>query len=157
MLRRGSGLGINRDGAWHIRGEKITHERTLDTLNRGFELREDGEVIVRVGNQWAYVEIEETPLVVHNIVPRPANQPGPDSIELALSTKRREELKPETLLLVGEKDLYCTVLNGRTQARFLRPAYHNLLPFLVESAEGYALELSSGRFTIRSESAQKNK
>jgi len=154
MLRRNSGLGLNRDGQWHIRGEAITHERILDTLNRGLDVRDDGEVIVSVGDQWAYVEFEDTAFVVRNILPTPSADGGPPGkIELILNAGFREDLDPATLSRVGIDSLYCEVKGGRARARFLRSAYHNLLPYLMERDGGYAVELASGTYPIREISA----
>lgn len=69
-----------------IRGEAVTHARIIDTLNRGLELRDDGEVIVKVGSQWAYVEAEDTVFVVRNIRPvGGGDAENPDGIELILN------------------------------------------------------------------------
>ena len=152
MLRRQSGLGLDRDGRWHIRGEPITHERTLETLHKGLDVRDDGQITVSVGDQWAYVDVEDTAFVVRNIRPIPAQTAtAPDSVELILNGSRRENLDPTTLHITGDGALYCRVLGGRTRARFLRPAYHNLLPFLTEveaPGGGYALQLTQGLYPI---------
>jgi hypothetical protein len=105
-------------------------------------VRDDGETIVRVGDQWAYVTVEDTPYVVNNV------SPGESGLELLLSDGSRELLDPETLTLSGENDLRCRVRQGRAPARFSRAAWHNLLPLLTDEG-GPALVLAGRTHPIR--------
>lgn len=141
-LRRSSGLRLDRDCHWTIHGEPITHARTLEVLDRGLSVRDDGQVVVRVGAQWAYVEVEDTPWCVRNV--RPIGDPArPEALELALTDGTTERLDPATLVLRGDADLRCRLRGG--WARFLRPAWHALEPLLEPAdAPGVAARLHLG-------------
>lgn len=146
LLRRSSGLGLDRECRWHVLGDPVTHARTVLVLNRGLEVLDGGEVIVRVGGQWAYVTVAETPYCVRNValVGGVGGRGAPVALELSLSDDTREVLAPATLSLLGEADLRCRVKGG-APARFLRPAWHNLLPLLDVSDEpGVAATLRLG-------------
>lgn len=134
LLRRQSGLGLDRDCRWTHQGEAITHERTLAVLSAGLEVRDDGEVIVRVGPHWAYVEVADTPYVVRNVLAI-GDAARPVTLELALSDGTREALDPATLRLEGDSVLRCRVKGGHADARFSRAAWHNLLPLLQPSED----------------------
>lgn len=144
LLRRGSGLGLDGDCRWTHRGEAITHERTVAALNAGLSVRADGEVIVRIGSHWAYVQVEDTPYVVRNV--RVVGDPSlPTAVELLLSDGTRELLDPASLRLRGESAA-CRVKGG-AEARLSRAAWHNLLPLLVppdDPAGPVLLRLSGG-------------
>ncbi len=144
LLRHQSGLSIDRDGCFRHKDGPITHERILDTLYRGLEIADDGQLIVRIADQWAYIPFEDSPYVVQNI--RVLEPDQPQNLELLLVGGRRERLDTASLALKGSHDLYCRVESGRARARFSRTAYHNLLPYIIEDDQapsGYGLQLGS--------------
>jgi hypothetical protein len=148
ILRRNSGLTLDREGRFFHQGKPIVHARSVQTLERGLEVREDGEVVVHVGNQWAYVEPEDSVYVVRNVVPERDEEGGLKTLTLVMTGDRREALDPATLVLHPPSDLYCLVGEGRVRARFLRPAFHALEPFLIEDDKGFALAYSDGPVPI---------
>jgi len=152
ILRRNSGLTLDRDGRFFHKGQEIIHARSVRALERGLELRDDGEVVVHVGNQWAYVEVEDSIYVVRNIVPERDDTGSLVQITLVMTGERREVLDPSTLVLDPPSNLYCLVEKGRIRARFMRPAFHALEPFLVEGDKGYALAYSDGNVLILEQS-----
>ncbi|MBR56556.1 MAG: hypothetical protein CMH54_00700 [Myxococcales bacterium] len=144
LLRHQSGLSIDRDGCFQHKSGPITHERILATLYRGLEMNDDGQLIVRVADQWAYIPFEDSPYVVQNI--RVMGSEPAENLELLLVGGRREPLDAASLELKGTHDLYCQVESGRAWARFSRVAYHNLLPFIIEqkaAPSGYGIQLGS--------------
>lgn len=154
-MSRNSGLSLDKEGRWRHEGDLITHERTLAALNRGLHVRPDGQVTVRVGPQWAFVRVDVAPYFVRNL--RFVGDNGgrgepPQHVELLLSDETREVLDPESLTLVGDGELYCGVKGHSTVARFLRAAYHNLVPLLVETDVAdrpVGIELRDGVHAIR--------
>lgn len=148
ILRRNSGLTLDRDGCFFHEGRPIVHERTVAVLERGLMVREDGEVVVHVGNQWAYVAPEDSVYVVRNIVPEHDEEGDLKALTLVMTGERREVLDPRTLVLHPPSDLYCLVEGGNVRARFLRPAFHALEPFLIEDDKGFALAYSDGPVSI---------
>ena len=152
ILRRNSGLTLDREGRFFHKGQAIVHKRSVSALEKGLELREDGEVVVHLGNQWAYVEVEDSMYVIRNIVPQRDQDGALVCLTLVMTGERREILDPLTLILKPPSDLYCLVDGHRIRARFLRPAFHALEPFLVESDKGYALAYRDGDISILEQS-----
>jgi hypothetical protein len=148
QLRRSSGLGIDRDGRWHVRGEPVTHARILAALWKGLEVLSDGQVIVHLGDQWAYVEVADAPYVVQTLGLVGA---GADArLEGVLSDGSREVLRIEELELVTGGSGYLPVKDGSVRARLSRGAYHNLLGLVVEGEAGRPeLEIGARRLPIR--------
>ena len=60
-----------------------------------------------------------------------------------LNDETREPLDPATLRVGADHVLYCRVKGGRHEARFLRPAYYELMRHAVAGPDG-ALELPVG-------------
>lgn len=56
-------LELDRRGAWHIKGELISHARTIDFLSRHYRADESGAWYVQNGPQKAYVTLAYTPWV----------------------------------------------------------------------------------------------
>jgi len=121
-LRRASGLRLDRDGRWWRGAAPVEHERVAALFDRGLRVDDAGEVRLVVGAQWCYVEVEETAYVVRRV------RDGADGpIRLVLNDGAEEALDPSTLMVWGDRDLYCRVKGGRCPARFLRDAYHQVV------------------------------
>ena len=83
---------------------------------------DDGTARLRLGEDKAQVDIEDTPWVVTQVEGAP-----PDGFTVVLNDETREPLDPETLTVGADNVLYCRVKGGRHAARFLRPAYYELM------------------------------
>lgn len=93
---------IDRQGAFEIDGGPVTHPRIIDALRHGIDVNDAGEPIVRLGTQWAYLTVEDTPLRATAVV---ATDTG---LELRLDDGRVVPLVPETLVDEREYGLRCT-------------------------------------------------
>ncbi|MEZ4269815.1 MAG: hypothetical protein R3F39_25940 [Myxococcota bacterium] len=67
MLRRQSGLALNRDGAFIYRGALVDNPRVQALFHQGLAVRPDGDVTLTVGAQWAYVACEGVALFVDGL------------------------------------------------------------------------------------------
>ncbi len=154
QCRRGSGLELDREGRWLIAGSPVTHERTLQALDAGLRVRDDGEIVVHIGSQWAYVTAADTPFVVRHVRARGGRDGRPARFELEITGGRAEVLDPSTLRLACPSDLHCTLSDG-VAARFGRAAMTELMPHLVESeTPGAALALRMDRGDVPIGSAE---
>ena len=54
-LRRHSGLTLSAAGVFSFRGAVVPNSRVQDLFHAGLEVRDDGDVTLTVGAQWAYV------------------------------------------------------------------------------------------------------
>lgn len=154
LLRQQSGLSVDRNGQFLHRGDPIPHQRTREVLQRGLRVREDGRTVVHVGEQWAYVEIEDTAFVARNLrLTDSGGDDGDQTLELILTDSRVVHLDPNQLAL-GEGDrLYAWIASLNSWVALLRPAQANIAPFLAEDLQspvGYALVLTNQRYPIES-------
>ena len=69
-LREQSGLRLDREGRFWHRGDLLEHARTLAALHRGLHRAEDGRWAVRIGPEWAYVEVEDAGRFVRRVESR---------------------------------------------------------------------------------------
>lgn len=139
LVRRASGLRLDRHGRFWLRDAPITHARTLAALHAGMAQHEaTSEPIVRVGHEWAYVEVEDTLLFVVGV------EGPPEAMVLRLSSGEREPLVPSALSLRGEDTLYARVRGGELRARFLSAAWQTLAAHLaLDDAGGPILRLGA--------------
>ncbi|MDX2168588.1 MAG: DUF1285 domain-containing protein [Deltaproteobacteria bacterium] len=131
-----SSIRFGRDGRWYADGQPITNPRIADLFSRHVQRAEDGTYRLRIADEQATIEIEDTPYVVIAA----GETDGVAWIEL--NDRSREVLDPTSLAVGADEVLYCRVKGGREPARFLRPAYYQI-GHLIDAAPG-------GGFIVRS-------
>ncbi len=129
------GILIDREGDWYHRGSRMHRTDIVAHLCQHICRDESsGLYIIQMDKQRCYLEVEDTPLVITGVL----HQEGEDGQEqLLLSIKHLEVTEPldPTSLWVGRENvLYCTVMEERIPARFLRPAYYQLAEFIHEDS-----------------------
>jgi hypothetical protein len=115
-LRRQSGLSIDAEGRFLHLGEPITHARTLEVLWRSLSAAPDGGWRVQVGQETAFVEVDETPWAVRGL--RVDGSP-PSALTLLLCGGGEASLDPASLR-VGPDGVFRCRLPGGAAARFTR-------------------------------------
>ena len=128
-------LAINRDGEWLDDGEEITHPGILANL-WGTLRRDATGYFVQTGPVRIPVEVADTPYVVTRV------EPEGQTLRLTLNDGTQELLEPATLRFTPDEIPYCSVKEGRWEARLSRAAAW-LLGRLVEYDE------QSGRAILR--------
>jgi hypothetical protein len=111
---RQSGISIDKEGNFIHEGERVRHEGLRRALFRWLDRQPapDGRHVLRLDpRRFAYVEVEDTPLVVR------AARRDADGFHLALSDGTEEVLDPRTLTVDGLGILRCSVRGGRLEAR----------------------------------------
>ena len=132
-----SSIRFGRDGRWYADGEPITNPRIADLFSRHVQRDADGGYRLRIADEQAAIEVEDTPYVV---IAAGADATAP---WVELNDRSREPLDPTSLTVGGDEVLYCRVKAGQESARFLRPAYYQLAP-LFEVAPGGGFGLRCG-------------
>jgi hypothetical protein len=140
-LREQSGLRLDREGRFWHQGDLLEHARTIAALHRGLHRAEDGRWAIRIGPEWAYVEVEDTGRFVRRVEPR-----GP-GLRAQLATGEWVEVDPATLASGTEDALYVRVPDG-DRARLTRAAQLSLSDHLREDAGSFWLELAGRRHRI---------
>jgi len=151
-LRRGLPLRMDRLGRFTFEGDVIGHPGVDRLFRQGLDLSDGGEVIVRVGSMWAYLQLDDLPLRVLAVSGTP--DAGPP--RLHLDDGRTLPLAPATLWEEPEQGLRCAVpsrhvpADGATPrslpARFTNAAMALLEPWLeLDESAPPRLRVGPGR------------
>lgn len=138
-LRRGVPLRMTRSGALLFDDEPVTHPRLQQALRDGLDLSDNGEPIVRLGPQWCYLTIEDTPLRVTgaSVEPTEATAAG---LSLRLDDGRTVGISPTELWDEPDAGLVARVPSRSTgrglRARFTNNAQMDLADALTEGPSG---------------------
>jgi hypothetical protein len=138
-LRR-SGIRIDREGQFIHEGESVRHEGLRQALFRWLDRLDDGRYVLRLdARRFAYLDVDDTPLVVRSLRVGPGDRVG-----LVLSDGAEEALDPATLTIDDEGILRCWVRGGRLEARLSTSAAAALAERIIETDRGPALAPASG-------------
>jgi len=137
-LREQSGLRLDREGRFWHRGDLLEHARTLAALHRGLHRAEDGRWAVRIGPEWAYVDVEDAGRFVRRIEPRAG------TLRAQLATGEWVDVDPSTLASGAEDALYVRTSDGE-RARLTRAAQLSLADHLREDAGAFFLDVGGRR------------
>ena len=142
---QGAKIFLDKEGRWFHDGEEITHKLTAELFSRSICKDPAGGYRLVVGPEWSPVEVEDTPFMVRQV----DFEGGKAAAKL--NDGSEEDLDLSTLKVGADNVLYCEVKAGQFPARFLRPAYYQLMERLVEDGEGYAVEIGGTRWPVRSQ------
>jgi hypothetical protein len=140
-LREQSGLRLDRDGRFWHRGDVLEHARTIAALHRGLHRAHDGRWAVRIGPEWAYVEVEDAARFVRRIDARGGR------LAVQLATGEWVYVDPATLASGSDDALYVRLPDGE-RARLTRAAQLSLADLLREASGSFFLELAGKRHPI---------
>jgi hypothetical protein len=140
-LREQSGLRLDREGRFWHRGDLLEHARTLAALHRGLHRAEDGRWAVRIGPEWAYVDVEDAGRFVRRIEPRAG------ALRAQLATGEWVDVDPRTLASGAEDALYVRTSDGE-RARLTRAAQLSLADHLREEGGAFFLDVGGRRHHI---------
>ncbi|MFL5320602.1 MAG: DUF1285 domain-containing protein [Myxococcaceae bacterium] len=136
--REDSGIRLDREGRWWHDDEPVEHPRIIEAFNQGLQPDDQGRFILRFGNDWCVVQVEDAAYRVTAV------DLENNCITLRLSDRSSEPLDPAALSLDSDGVLHCKVKQGRAWARFSRDAQFQLGEALEENDEGIALRTADG-------------
>ncbi len=136
-------IRIDREGRWFYNGRQIIHPSVLKVFNDGLFLGEDNNHYLRVEDDIACIEVEDTPFVVRSI--RPIEQEGgtPIGFLIGLSDETEETLDLDTLEINQHNIPYCRIRKGMG-ARFTSQAYYMLAEYIEYDERRDAYFIRSG-------------
>ena len=140
--REDSGLLLDKELRWFHDGEPVLHPRILELFNESLVPTDDGRFQLRIGQDWAFVTVEDAAYRVTGL------DAGEDCVFLRLSDKTGEALIPSTLALGPDGVLSVRVKGGRAKARFSRQAQVALGALLEESPEGLTLAVGTTHLPV---------
>jgi len=115
-------IKFGKDGLWYSDDEVIPNAAIRRLFSRTLIVLPDGRARLELGEDKAEVAIEDTPWVVTGVDGDPSR-----GFTVVLNDETREPLDPDSLRVGADNVLYCRVKDGRHEARFLRPAYYELV------------------------------
>jgi hypothetical protein len=138
-------IRFGKDGRWYSDDEPIPNAAICRLFSRAMRVLPDGRGRLELGEDKADVIIEDTPWVVAGV------EGGPrQGFTLVLNDETREPLDAGSLRVGREHVLYCRVKGGAHEARFLRPAYYDLMRHAEPGPGGETvLPVGGTRVTIR--------
>jgi len=142
---QGGEIRLDNEGRWFHEGVEITHKLTAELFSQSVKKHPDGGYCLEVGVERARIVVDDTPYMVGRV-----------TVEGGVATARLNDKSEEDLdlasLRVGEDNvLYCRVKNGEFPARLLRPAYYQLMKYLEETDDGYAVRIGEKLWPIKIE------
>jgi uncharacterized protein len=129
-LSRETKIRIDRDGRFWNEESLITHESLARSLAGWIDVDpESGRYILRNAVNWAFVTVEDAPLVVRSFTRSPAPA-------IVLSDGATEPLDVASLRIDGDDVPYCDARGGKLPARFSRQAAYALLEHAQVEKDG---------------------
>lgn len=140
--QEGEIIFLDKEGRWYHNGEEITHKRTIELFSASVVKDPDGGYMLRVGNECAKILVEDTPYMVRAV------WFCDERVMIQLNDGSVEELDLGSLFIGRENVLYCRVKNGEYPARFLRPAYYQIMSVLVEEKGEFFLKVGTKLYKL---------
>ena len=134
-------ITLDRNGLWIADGQEITHEPTRRLFSRSL-VRGEGGWLIKVGRESKKIQVEDTAYFVTGIDGTPAK-----GFTVRLSDESTEHLDPATLTYRPGR-LVCRVKDAAEEAKFVSPAYFDLLRHLEEDAAAYFLVIEKRRVEL---------
>jgi hypothetical protein len=119
-LRRSVDLHMHRDGRLDLDGAPVTHPRVDAMLRHGIDVTDSGELVVRWGEQWCYLRVDDLPFRVTGAEVGDAGEPR-QGLKLRLDDGRWITAAPEAVAEDPE-GLAC-VVPARGSGRPLRARF----------------------------------
>ncbi len=133
-------------GFWH-KGEPFQNEKLMALFHRSIHRTPGGTYLISIPPYSYPIVVAEAPRQVRHV------RLVGDAVMLLLSDGTEQQLAEESLCYVPGRGLYCLVDapdGQRWSARFLRPAYYELLAHLEEEQDDrFVLVLPRGRLPIK--------
>jgi hypothetical protein len=132
-------IRFGKDGRWYSDDEPIPNRAICRLFSRAMRVLPDGRGRLELGEDKADVIIEDTPWVVTMVEGDPGR-----GFTVVLNDETRELLDPGSLGVGPDHVLYCRV-KGTHRARFLRPAYYELMRHAEQGDGGTVVLPIAGR------------
>jgi hypothetical protein len=146
---RRSGIRIDREGRFVHEGAEVLHEGLRRALFRWLDEEPDGRVVLRLDERrFAYVDVDDTPLVARAARLENVGAGADERVLLALTDGAEEPLEPATLTVDGQGLLRARVRGGRLWARLGTGAVAALADRLSEEEGRPTLTLGGRRLPL---------
>ncbi len=123
-------IRVDKEGVWHYRGARMFRKDILKLFFESLKRDELGRYLIEFEGDRCLIEVEDTPFVVKSVDRHSREDHENESIEILLSDFTSEKLDPSTLRIGMDNVLYCSIKEGKFEARFSRSAYYQIAEFI---------------------------
>jgi hypothetical protein len=138
-------IRIDKDGVWYYRGVEMFRKDILQSLYRHLKRDPGGRYLIVIGEDRAYVDVEDTPYVVQSVSCIVAEGKGEDAIGLHMPDDSMVELDPATLRVGADNTLYGIMAGLDVEARFSRSSYYQLAKYIEFDEEQHKFYICLNR------------
>lgn len=145
FLRKGAKLEnitLHADGKWTHEGLDFENQNIIDAFFRGVNRTVGGTWVITLEPFTYPIEVEECGYFVRRVEMTP-------DLKVFLSDGTTEIVPLSSIHYRPPSNLYCTIKEGRFEARFLRQPHNQLLEHVVEDSGSYVLELGNERVVLQ--------
>jgi hypothetical protein len=144
-------IRIDKEGTWYYRDTEMFRKDILQSLYRHLKQDPGGRYLIEIGEDRAYVDVEDTPYVVQSVSYFVAEgKGGDDGIGLHMPDGIQVKLDPTTLRVGADNALYGIMAGLDVEARFSRSSYYQLAKYIEfdEEQHKFYICLNSHRYYI---------
>jgi hypothetical protein len=143
-------IRIDKEGTWYYRDTEMFRKDILQSLYRHLKQDSGGRYLIEIGEDRAYVDVEDTPYVVQSVSCIVAEGKGGDAIGLHMPDDSLVELDPGTLRVGADNALYGIIAGLDIEVRFSRSSYYQLAKYIEfdEEQSKFYICLNSHRYYI---------
>ncbi len=147
-------ISIDTDGIWYYRGAEMFRKDIVHYLSSHLCRDDKGRYLVSLPNDSAFIEVEDTALVVRRIDYLTDPNTGEVQIIITLSDESVEEMDPSTLRIGNHNIPYCRVRGNSLDARFNRASYYQLAELIrFEEGQGFYLMVNGNKYYLSTKTA----
>ena len=137
-------IRLNERGRWTHEGLQFENPRITRLFSRSVARTEGGTWVLEIGRFTYPIVVEDTGFFVDRV------QWDHSPPVISLSDETTERLDLQSLDYQPGGRLYCTVKDGKFQARFKRDAYHSIMEHLTEEEGQIVLTVGDERVDLGS-------
>lgn len=144
-------IRIDRDGTWYYNGMEMFRKDIVGLFYQCLEKDEQGRHVIILGDDRCVIEVEDAPYVVRAVYKFEATEGCDGVIQMVMNDLSVEDLDISTLRIGSDNVPYCTVRDGKFEARFSRAGYYQLAEHIDfdPDRKAYYISLNDTRHYIQ--------
>ena len=143
-------IRIDKDGVWYYRSMEMIRKDIVQHLYRHIKRGQDGRYLIEIGEDRAYLDVEDTPYVIKSLAFAAQADKAGDLITLQMPDDSWDELDPSTLRVGADNTLYGMARGLGFEARFSRASYYELAKHIEyeDGTDKFYICLNNHRYYI---------
>jgi hypothetical protein len=134
-------IRIDKEGTWYYQGLPIINRNIYLYLNQCLSRDASGRYMLSLGAERCYLEVEDTPFVIREVLVRREAAGLPAALWVKLNDGTEERLDAGSLRIAADNVVYGMIKHDLCEARFTRAAWYQLADYLEQDRQGYYLSI----------------